>query len=212
MTRARLGIALTIGMIGLAGCGGGDDAEGRTTAAAETSAAETSTADTSTPPPVDGDAVLIRTRVTDARAHTGEVLDGSVIGETAFCAGGTTSGSSRGPTITTTFTCPGGPLLLEYAPRQPSLVQSAAWEVVDATGDLEGLRGGGWMVAVFESDDPDAGTETFAGTVSSCRDRHRSRRGRGRTRPRPGTPGSGRAPSPRSARRRARRSTGSPAG
>jgi hypothetical protein len=162
MTRTRLGIALAIVAIGLAGCGGDDGSDGRTTAAAETSAAETSTA-----PPVDGDAVLIETRVTDARAHTGEVLDGSTIAESAFCVGGTTSGSSRGAIITTTFTCPGGTLEVEYAPRQPSLVQSAAWEVVSGTGDLEGLRGGGWMVAAFETDDPDVGREIFTGTVSS---------------------------------------------
>jgi hypothetical protein len=167
MTPSRLVIGLTMAAIGLVGCGGDDGAEDRTTVAAETSAAERSAAETSTPPALNGAAVLIRTRVTDARAHTGEVLDGSVIGETAFCTGGTTSGSSQGPTITTTFTCPGGTLEVEYAPRQRSLAQSAAWEIVDATGDLEGLRGGGWMAAVFESDDPDAGTETFTGTVST---------------------------------------------
>jgi hypothetical protein len=37
---------------------------------------------------------------------------------------------------------------------------------VSGTGDLAGLRGGGWMVAAFESDDPDAGREIFTGTVS----------------------------------------------
>ncbi len=60
----------------------------------------------------------------------------------------------RGPTITTTFRCPGGTLKVQFAPTQPSLVQSAVWEVVRGTGTFEGLRGGSTMVAKFESDDP----------------------------------------------------------
>ena len=112
-----------------------------------------------------GDAILIETRVTDARRHTGEVLGVSVIGESAFCPGGRTSGGSDGPTITTTFRCPGGTLKVQYAPTQPSLVQGGVWEVVRATGSFEGLRGGGSMVAAFERDDPDAGREIFTCTV-----------------------------------------------
>ena len=112
-----------------------------------------------------GDAILIETRVTNAKRHTGEVLGGSVIGESAFCRGGKTSGGSEGPTITTTFRCPGGTLKVQYAPTQRSLVQGGVWEVVRGTGSFEGLRGGGSMVAKFESDDPDSGREIFTGTV-----------------------------------------------
>ena len=43
--------------------------------------------------------------------------------------------------------------------------QSAVWEIVSGTGRFEGLRGGGSMVARFESKDPDKGRETFTGTV-----------------------------------------------
>ena len=35
-----------------------------------------------------GDAILIETRIPDPRKHAGEVLDGSVIGGSAFCPGG----------------------------------------------------------------------------------------------------------------------------
>jgi hypothetical protein len=111
-----------------------------------------------------GDAILIETRISDAR-HTGGVLPASFIGESAFCAGGKTTGDSTGPTITTTFRCPDGVLKVRFAPMQPSLVQSAVWEVVTGTGHFEGLRGGGSMVARFESADPDEGRETFTGTV-----------------------------------------------
>ena len=45
--------------------------------------------------------------------------------------------------------------------------QGGVWEVVSGTGRFEGLRGGGSMVAPFESDDPDAGREVFTGTVGT---------------------------------------------
>jgi hypothetical protein len=162
MTTVRRLVAVMVVAVGLTACGADDDGGGEPEAAP----AETSAQETSTPPPANGDAILIETRVTDARSHTTEVLDGSVLGESAFCPGGKASGGSDGPTITSTFTCAGGTLEVRYAPRQRSFVQSSSWEVVSGTGDYEGLRGGGWMVAAFESDDPDAGREIFTGTVS----------------------------------------------
>ena len=50
--------------------------------------AETSAQETPTSAPVSGDAILIETRVTNAKRHTGVVLGGSTIGESAFCRGG----------------------------------------------------------------------------------------------------------------------------
>ena len=160
MIKARLVMALAFAASGLAACGGdnGRDARTVTVAPAEASAQETSA-------PVSGDAILIETRVTNAKRHTGEVLGVSVIGESAFCLGGKTRGGSEGPAITTTFRCPGGTLKVQYAPTQPSLVQGGVWEVVRGTGRFEGVRGGGSMVAKFESDNPDGGREIFTGTV-----------------------------------------------
>ena len=155
-----LGVVLAIAAAGLSGCGAQAGPPAETSAPTQAPAA-------STPAVVNGDAILIETRITDARAHTGEVLDGSVLGEAAFCTGGVSAGSSQGPTITTIFTCSGGTLTLEYSPTQHSLVQSSEWKVVDGTGTFEGLTGGGSMVAAFESDDPDAGREIFTGTVNS---------------------------------------------
>jgi hypothetical protein len=162
MTAARLVMALTITAGGLAACGGDNGRDDRTVMAAP---AKTSAQATSTSAPVSGDAILIETRVTNAKRHTGEVLGVSVIAESAFCRGGKTTGGSEGPTITTRFRCPGGTLKVQYAPTQPSLVQGAVWEVVRGTGSFEGLRGGGSMVAKFESDNPDSGREIFTGTV-----------------------------------------------
>jgi hypothetical protein len=155
MVHRRLTAALAVAASGLAACGDDSGGEVRTVTATET---ERDTL-------VTGDAILIQTRIINAKRHTGEVLGASVLGESAFCRGGKTRGGSEGPTITTTFRCPGGTLKVQYAPTQPSLVQGSAWEVVSGTGSFKGLRGGGSMVAKFEKDDPDAGRETFTGTV-----------------------------------------------
>ena len=115
---------------------------------------------------VSGDAILINTRITNARRHMGQVVSESFIGRTPFCHAGSTSGGSEGPTITTTFSCPDGRLTLRYAPTQPSLIQGAPWEAVSGTGIYKGLKGGGSMVARFEGADPNQGREVFTGTVS----------------------------------------------
>ena len=155
-------MALTSAAIGLAACGGTNGGDVRTVTV---STDETSAEATPTSAPLSGAPILIETRVTNARRHTGEVLGVSTIGESAFCRGGKTSGGSEGPTITTTFRCPGGTLKVRYAPTQPSLVQGSVWEVVSGTGSFEGLRGGGSMVAKFDSGNPDVGREIFTGTV-----------------------------------------------
>jgi hypothetical protein len=163
MRRATVVVMGTsVAMLGFVGCGGDSGGDVRTVTV---TAADTSTQETSTRAPVSGDPILIETRVTSARRHTSEVLEGSVIGESAFCRGGKISGGSDGPTITSTFHCPGGTLTLKYAPTQPTLVQGNVWEIVSGTRRFKGLRGGGSMVAKFENDDPDRGREFFTGTV-----------------------------------------------
>jgi hypothetical protein len=158
MMKAVLVAAVLAGAATVSGCSSPMDPVPHTTSPVPTA---------STHAVVGGDAILIETHITDARAHTGAVLDGSVLGESAFCPGGVSAGSSQGPTITTTFTCPEGTLTVRYAPTQFSLAQSAAWEIVSGTGEFGALVGGGSMVAVFEADDPDAGREIFTGTVGS---------------------------------------------
>jgi hypothetical protein len=162
MMKVGLVMALTIASSGLLACGDENGGDVRTVTV---TAADTPVEETSTSTPVSGEAVLIDTRITNARRHTGEVLGTSVVGESAFCRGGKTSGGSDGPAITTTFRCRGGTLKVRYAPTQRSLVQGSAWEVVGGTGRFEGLRGGGSMVAKFKSDDPDSGQEIFTGTL-----------------------------------------------
>ncbi len=164
MATLRLTIAVTIATSSLVACAGDNGGDVRT---ATTTGADTAAPEASTSAPVSGDAILIEERITDARLHTGVVLETSVIGESAFCRGGTTTGGSEGAAITETFHCPGGTLVVRFAPKQNSLVQGALWEVVTGTGSFEGLRGGGSMVARFDDDDPDTGQVTFAGTVGA---------------------------------------------
>lgn len=143
--------------VGVAACADGGTTEGAASPRPTTASA--------TPPPLVGDPILIQTRVIDARSHTGEVLAGSVLGDDAFCAKGTTSGFSRGPTITTRFNCAEGTLTVAFTPSSPTRVQGGPWNVVSGTGSFAGLRGGGSVVAVFDSDGADTGREVFAGQV-----------------------------------------------
>jgi hypothetical protein len=152
-------LALSASLVACAGGSGGDDRP-EATAGAETPAQQSSTS-----APIFGKPILIETQIPDAAHHLGVVLRTSVIGESAFCPGGRTSGGSEGAAITTTFHCRGGTLKVRYSPTQRSLVQGAAWNVVGGTGTMAGLRGGGSMVAIFEKDDPDTGREIFTGTV-----------------------------------------------
>jgi hypothetical protein len=156
-------LALSASLVACAGGSGGDDRP-EATAGAETPAQQSSTS-----APIFGKPILIETQIPDAAHHLGVVLRTSVIGESAFCPGGETTGSSEGATITTTFTCSSGTLTVQYSPTQRSLVQSSEWRVLSGTGDFEALRGAGSMAASFESDDPDAGREVFTGTVSEAR-------------------------------------------
>ena len=150
---------LAVASMGLAACGDDNGGEVRTVtvAAATEPAAEQET-------PVTGDAILIETRITSAQRHTGRVLSQSRIGERPFCPGGTETGGGAQPIIQT-FHCPDGRLKIQFAPTQPSYVQSAAWSVVSGTGRYRGLRGEGFMVARFEGDNREIGRETFTGTI-----------------------------------------------
>jgi hypothetical protein len=154
LTGSIVGLAAAMALA-VVGCGGDNGGAIRTvTVPAEQDAQAT------------GDAILIETRISSAANHTGEVLSGSVIGESPFCpGGGTSTGGSEGALITTTFHCRDGLLKVSYSPTQHSLVQGAPWKVVSGTGRYKGLRAGGSMVARFRSDDPQKGGETFAGTV-----------------------------------------------
>ena len=140
---------LMISVLGLAACGDDDGDETGTNA----------------------EPILIKTHLAPLNARgesTGEVLSGSTIGDSAFCAGGNfLDGPVKPPnrSVLRTFHCPGGILTITFISTPPSVKQRSDWEVENGHGRFEGLSGGGRMTGVLESRSRE-GRETFTGTVT----------------------------------------------
>jgi hypothetical protein len=158
--RVAFAVLVTVALLGIAACNDDDDGDdgGTTTGAAETG---TSGGESGGP-------IVIRTQLAPVNAEgetTGEVLSGSTIGGSAFCAGGKFSDIQREPPLVErTFRCDGGTLLITFTSTPPDVEQRSDWEVVRGLGSFEGLSGGGRMRAVSESSGEPR--ETFTGTVS----------------------------------------------
>ncbi len=160
----RAVVLVLVGVLFLGACGGdGDDA------------ADTSAASTTAPR---GERIVIRERVVIAAAPgaepiaTGDVLAGSTIGGSPFCAGGTIR-DSHGSTdpavrlIVQTITCPDGTVRLRFTPDEPQgLTQTGSWTIVSGSGAFDGLRGSGKMEVVYDPDDDSPAHVTFTGTVT----------------------------------------------
>jgi hypothetical protein len=103
----------------------------------------------------------------------GEVLDGSSIGDSPFCPGGTFSDMhSDDPDIglvDRTFRCPDGSLRIGFTPGMPQgRTQAGPWKVVSGTGAFDGLEGNGQMEITYEPNTrATEGRETFTGTVKT---------------------------------------------
>ena len=125
-----------------------------------------------------GDALVIRTRVNiaaEAGAEpiaTGKVLEGSTLGDSPFCVGGTIvdSHGSTDPSvwlIVETITCPDGTVKLEFTPDvAQGRTQTGSWTILHGTGTFDGLRGSGEMEVVYGSDESSPTLVTFTGTVT----------------------------------------------
>ncbi len=160
----RAVVLVLVGVLFLGACGGDDD-----------DAADTSAASTTAPR---GEPIVIRERVVIAAEPgaepiaTGDVLAGSTIGGSPFCAGGTIR-DSHGSTdpavrlIVQTITCPDGTVRLRFTPDEPQgLTQTGSWTIVSGTGAFEGLRGSGEMEVVYDPDEDSPAHVTFTGTVT----------------------------------------------
>jgi hypothetical protein len=103
---------------------------------------------------------------------TGEVLEGSTLGDSRFCAGGTVRDShgSSDPTvwlIVETITCPDGIVKLRFTPEPAQgMNQTGSWTIVSGTGAFEGLRGSGEMEVVYGPHADSPTHVTFTGTVT----------------------------------------------
>jgi hypothetical protein len=139
--------------IALAACGGGKGDAAATAASPSESAAGS-------------EPILITTRM---NIPTGRILDGSTIGSSPFCAGGTVKDEHGTPEIglvDRTITCQDGILRMGFDPQEPvGDTQSGPWRIISGTGAYEGWTGSGQMK---NEDEHGSGTvhETFTGTVT----------------------------------------------
>lgn len=171
----RLVVALTISAMGVAACGGDDgDASGTTGAPSVESESSASGG-------ADSEPILIETRMTltpeEEIVSTGKILDGSTIGDSPFCPGGTIEDKhgSEDPAeepfglVDRTITCPDGTLRMGFTPGIPQgRTQAGPWRIVSGTGAYEGWQGSGEMKMVYDPGSgarPTNGNETFTGTV-----------------------------------------------
>jgi hypothetical protein len=126
------------------------------------------------------EAVVIKTSVSIAATEgaepiaTGEILKGSTLGGTAFCAGGTIldSHASADPAVAElglidrAITCPDGSVRMVFTPGEQGLKQPGVWTIVSGTGPFEGLRGSGELEVTYDPTDDTAAHETYTGTAT----------------------------------------------
>ena len=169
----RAVVLVLVGGFFLGACSGDED-----------DAADTSSASTTAPR---GEPIVIRTRMVIAAEEgaepiaTGEVLEGSTLGGSPFCAGGTILDSHGSADLAVepyglidrTITCPDGTVRVgftpEVGPQGPT--GKGSWTIVSGTGPFTGLRGSGKMRIVDDPDDASLARETLTGTVTRQRSR-----------------------------------------
>lgn len=173
LARVRLfGLAVATLALGLVACGGEDGGASGTTA--PTGVESEGSSDVA----VADEPIVIRTSMTltagEEIVASGEVLDGSTVGDSPFCPGGTIE-DRHGETpdvalVDRTITCSDGTLELGFSPQRPvGNTQSGAWSIVGGTGSYEGWQGRGEMKMVYDTRgaNPTSGDETFTGTITS---------------------------------------------
>jgi hypothetical protein len=153
--------ALTVTALALAACGGGGD---------EGDAAGTTASPSESVAGGEAEPILIKTRVNIPR---GKILDGSTIGDSPFCPGGTVTDKHGTPEIglvDRTITCQDGTLRMGFDPHEPvGDTQSGPWRIISGTGAYEGWTGSGHMEMKYDPSDnrkhPTRGRERYTGTV-----------------------------------------------
>jgi len=168
----RAVLPVLVGVLCLGACGGHEDDT------AETSAASTTAQS--------GEPIVIRSTMNVAAEPgsepiaTGTILEGSTLGGTPFCAGGTIleSHASLDPKmkaylIDRKITCTDGTLRIGFTPEvgagpapQGQTPQKGVWTIVSGSGEYEGLSGGGKSEAVYGPNPRSPVRSTFTGTVT----------------------------------------------
>jgi hypothetical protein len=159
----RKAVVVAVGVL-LGACGRGEDG------AQDPSAASTTTQG--------GEPIVVRTTIDIASEPgaeviaSGEVLQGSTLGGSPFCVGGTIADShaSTDPDvmrIARTITCQEGSVRMDLTPEVPQgLTQTGSWAIVSGTGAFEGLSGNGDLEVAYDPDPEAPAVETYTGTAT----------------------------------------------
>jgi hypothetical protein len=169
--RCLAAVASIVATLGLAACSDDGEETATTSGAGNDIAGDSEAA---------SEKILIETQVKidaakqnrGSNVSRGEILDGSSIGDSPFCADGTFQDAhSEDPAIgfvDRTIQCSDGSLRIGFSPQAPTnpQTQSGPWHVVSGTGAFEGLEGDGQMKIRYEPHtQATEGRETFSGTV-----------------------------------------------
>ena len=167
-----VGALVLVGVLFLGACGGDGKDAADTGAASGTAPA--------------GEQIVIRATLIVAAEEgsepiaTGTVVEGSTLGGTPFCVGGTIleSHASLDPKlkaylIDRKITCPDGTVRIGFTPEvgagpapQGQTPQKGVWTIVSGTGEFEGLSGSGKSEAVYGPKPSSPVRSTFTGTVT----------------------------------------------
>jgi hypothetical protein len=115
-------VLLMVSLLGIAACSDDDGDEGGATTGPEEAATTAGGDETGTSAKGNGEPILIKTHLAPLNERgesRGEVLSGSTIGESAFCAGGRFSDvaeQSVDESVVRVFHCPGGTLSASRPP------------------------------------------------------------------------------------------------
>jgi hypothetical protein len=143
-------------------------------------ASDTSAASTTAPP---GEPIVIREKLTIAATEgsepiaTGQILAGSKLGGSPFCACGTIrdTHASLDPKmepylIDRKISCPDGTVRIGFTPevgaKPQGQTQKGPWTIVSGTGAFERLRGSGKSETVYGSNPTSPVRETLTGTAT----------------------------------------------
>jgi hypothetical protein len=164
------GMLVLVGVLFLGACGG-EEKDAATTSAATAPAGE---------PIVIRSTLIVAAEEGSEPIATGTVLEGSTLGGTPFCVGGTIleSHASLDPKmeaylIDRKITCPDGTVRIGYTPQvgadpapEGETPQKGVWTIVSGTGEYEGVGGGGKSEAVYGPNPSSAVRSTFTGTIT----------------------------------------------
>ena len=165
-------LLVLVGVLFLGACGGeGKDAVNTSASTVTASAGE---------PIVIRATLIVAAEEGSEPIATGTVLEGSMLGGTPFCVGGTIleSHASLDPKmkaylIDRKISCPDGTVRVGFTPEvgagpdpEGQSPQTGVWTIVSGTGEFEGLSGSGKSEAVYGVDPSSPVRSTFTGTVT----------------------------------------------